>query len=120
MYILQTANIMFLSFIRFELLSVEHGNPISHKNVVIYFCSSFAMEKFQYIEYHKPTGFLWRLKYGKHNAHRKCVIYSLKYELNILNLKKIHQVEVIEQILAKLVPLCVLFKGKTNFLHTPY
>ena len=30
MYLLETANIMFLSFfIRFELLSFEHGNPIS-------------------------------------------------------------------------------------------
>ena len=29
--ILEIANIMFLSFIRFELLSFEHGNPISHK-----------------------------------------------------------------------------------------
>ena len=28
---LETANIMFLSFIRSELLSFEHGNPISHK-----------------------------------------------------------------------------------------
>ena len=28
---LKTANIMFQSFIRFELLSFEHGNPISHK-----------------------------------------------------------------------------------------
>ena len=43
---------MFLSFIRFELLSVENGNPISHKNVLIYFCGSFAKENFQYIEYH--------------------------------------------------------------------
>ena len=33
MYLLETASIMFLSFIRFELLSFEHGNPISHKNV---------------------------------------------------------------------------------------
>ena len=31
MYLFATANIMFLSFIRFELLSFEHGNPISHK-----------------------------------------------------------------------------------------
>ena len=50
-------------------------------------------------------------KYGKHNAHGKCVINSFKYELNILNLKKINQVEVIEQFLAKLVPPRVLFKG---------
>ena len=33
MYLLETANIMFLSFIMFELLSFEHGNPILHKNV---------------------------------------------------------------------------------------
>ena len=31
MKLLETANIMFLSFIRFELLSFEHGYPISHK-----------------------------------------------------------------------------------------
>ena len=37
MYLLETANIMFLSFIRFELLSFEHGNPISHKmlNIIL-------------------------------------------------------------------------------------
>ena len=34
MYLSETANILFLSFIRFELLSFEHGNPISHKNVI--------------------------------------------------------------------------------------
>ena len=34
MYLFETANILFLSFIRFELLSFEHGNPISHKNVI--------------------------------------------------------------------------------------
>ena len=33
MYLLETANIMFLSFMRFEILSFEHGNHISHKNV---------------------------------------------------------------------------------------
>ena len=41
MYLLETANIMFLSFIRFELLSFEHGNPISHKmrNIILWlFC----------------------------------------------------------------------------------
>ena len=32
MYLLETANTLFLSFIRFELLSFENGNPISHKN----------------------------------------------------------------------------------------
>ena len=31
MYLLESANIMYLSFIRYELLSFEHGNPISHK-----------------------------------------------------------------------------------------
>ena len=31
MYLLESANIMFLSFIRYEQLSFEHGNPISHK-----------------------------------------------------------------------------------------
>ena len=30
MYLLKTANCMFLSFIRFVLLSFEHGNSISH------------------------------------------------------------------------------------------
>ena len=29
----KTANITFLSYILFELLEVEHGTPISHKNV---------------------------------------------------------------------------------------
>ena len=38
-----TANIMFLSFIRFGLLSFEHGNPISHKmQNIIQFCGSFV------------------------------------------------------------------------------
>ena len=58
MYILETANIMFLSFIRFDLLNFEHGKPISHKNVVLYFCGSFAKKNFQYIEYHKPSFFI--------------------------------------------------------------
>ena len=37
MYLLESANIMFLSFIRYELLSFEHGNPISHKmyNIIL-------------------------------------------------------------------------------------
>ena len=37
MYLLEYANIMFLSFIRYELLSFEHGNPISHKvfNIIL-------------------------------------------------------------------------------------
>ena len=33
MYLLKTANIMFLSFIRFELLSFEHGKPNITHNV---------------------------------------------------------------------------------------
>ena len=35
MYLLESANIMFLSFIRYALLSFEHGNPISHKMYII-------------------------------------------------------------------------------------
>ena len=37
MYLLESANIMFLSFIRYELLSFAHGNPISHKmyNIIL-------------------------------------------------------------------------------------
>ena len=42
MYLLETANIMFLSFIMFDLLSFENGNPISHKKCEIYFCGSFV------------------------------------------------------------------------------
>ena len=30
-YLFKTVKIMFLSFIRYELLDVENGNPISHK-----------------------------------------------------------------------------------------
>ena len=33
MYLLETANIMFLSFIRFELLSFEHGKPHITQNL---------------------------------------------------------------------------------------
>ena len=32
-YLFKTASIAFLSYILFELLNVEHGSPISHKNV---------------------------------------------------------------------------------------
>ena len=32
-YLFKTASITFLSYIPFELLDVEHSNPISHKNV---------------------------------------------------------------------------------------
>ena len=40
MHLLETANIMFLSFIRFELLSFEHGNPIITQKVK---CNSVAL-----------------------------------------------------------------------------
>ena len=33
MYLLETANIMFRSFIRFELLSFEHGSPLITQNM---------------------------------------------------------------------------------------
>ena len=36
----KTANITFLSYILFELLDVEHGTPISHKNVK---CNSLGL-----------------------------------------------------------------------------
>ena len=36
-YLFKTASITFLSYIHFELLDVEHGTPISQKNVK---CSS--------------------------------------------------------------------------------
>ena len=39
-YIFQIASITFLSYIRFELLDVEHGTPISHKNVK---CNSLGL-----------------------------------------------------------------------------
>ena len=32
-YLFKTARITFLSYILFDLLDVEHGSPISHKNV---------------------------------------------------------------------------------------
>ena len=32
-YLFKTASITFQSYILFELLDVEHGSPISHKNV---------------------------------------------------------------------------------------
>ena len=32
-YLFKTASITFLSYILFELLDVEHGTPILHKNV---------------------------------------------------------------------------------------
>ena len=32
-YLFKTVSIMFQSYILFDLLDVEHGSPISHKNV---------------------------------------------------------------------------------------
>ena len=39
-YLFKTASITFLSYILFELLDVEHSNPISHKNVK---CNSLGL-----------------------------------------------------------------------------
>ena len=39
-YLFKTASLMFLSYILFELLDVEHGSPISHKNVK---CNSLGL-----------------------------------------------------------------------------
>ena len=39
-YLFKTAGITFLSYILFELLDVEHGSPISHKNVK---CNSLGL-----------------------------------------------------------------------------
>ena len=39
-YLFKTASITFLSYILFELLDVEHGTPISHKNVK---CNSLGL-----------------------------------------------------------------------------
>ena len=43
-YLFKTAKIMLLSYILYELLNVEHGNPISHKKIRLKFCGSFAEE----------------------------------------------------------------------------
>ena len=51
MYLLEAANIMFLSFIRFELLSFEHGNPISHKmQTIILWPFCWGAIKFSFIQ----------------------------------------------------------------------
>ena len=34
-YLFKSASIMFLSYILFELLDVEYGRPISHKNIKV-------------------------------------------------------------------------------------
>ena len=38
MYLFETANTMFLSFIKFELLSFQHCNPISFQFIFYTFC----------------------------------------------------------------------------------
>ena len=49
MYLLESANIMFLSFIRYELLSFEHGNPIPHKmyNIILLLFVRIQLSFFQ-------------------------------------------------------------------------
>ena len=49
MYLLESANIMFLSFIRYALLSFEHGNPISHKmyNIILFLFVRIQSSLFQ-------------------------------------------------------------------------
>ena len=49
-YIVKTTSITFPSYIHFELLDVEHGNPISHKNVK---CNS--------LDPHPPRGILYTM-----------------------------------------------------------
>ena len=39
-YLFKTASITFLSYVLFELLDVEHGSPISHRNVK---CNSLGL-----------------------------------------------------------------------------
>ena len=51
MYLLESANIMFLSFISncYEWLSFEHGNPISHKmyNIILLLFVRIQLSSFQ-------------------------------------------------------------------------
>ena len=51
MYPLETANVMFLSFIRFELLSFEHGNPY-HTKCEIYFCACALLLGYNQVFFH--------------------------------------------------------------------
>ena len=55
MYLLETANIMFLSFIRFELLSFEMLTPY-HTKCEIYFCGSFVRIQSSFLS-HRGTRF---------------------------------------------------------------
>ena len=49
MYLLESANIMFLSFLSYELLSFEHGNPILHKmyNIILFLLIKIQSSFFQ-------------------------------------------------------------------------
>ena len=44
MYLLETANIMFLFFIRFELLRIEHKVAPYQTKCEILFCGSFVIQ----------------------------------------------------------------------------
>ena len=52
MYLLETANIMNLSFIRFQLLSFEHGNP-NHTKCEIKLYGSFVRVQSNFLS---PSG----------------------------------------------------------------
>ena len=55
-YLFKIVSITFLSYILFELLDVEHGSPISHKNVT---CNSLGLALA--IDPHSPQGEFGRL-----------------------------------------------------------
>ena len=55
-YLFKTASITFLSFILIELLDVEHGSPISHKNVK---CNSLGLALA--IDHPPPGGILYTM-----------------------------------------------------------
>ena len=59
MYLLETANSMFLSIRRVELLNFEHGNPISHKmsNIILWL---FCWRTFKFLSISRKLYlFLW-------------------------------------------------------------
>ena len=55
-YLFKTASIVFLSYVLFELLEVEHSSPISHKNVK---CNSLGLA--QAIIPSPPGGILYTM-----------------------------------------------------------
>ena len=76
MYLLETANtcIMFPSFIRFELLSFEHGNPISYKmrNIILWLFCKGAI-KFSFTQGYSisfPFIFMYFLRTGKQGGSK--------------------------------------------------